>query len=357
MKRWLCLSAAAAALVLAGCNDDDKQSSSKGTGSPAVAVRAAAPPANVAASQLLPRDRHIEDNATAILPYADESDGRRLFDGQALHRAGFTLPDSSSPVYVPPGRGRPLPALTSPAGRGLTDLGRTVPSPALDEATASGLFGKTAGKVLAQFVAFEEACYTEVFPGLSRSQWGAAPLRGAAVPMRPTHVTVHHTEGPQTMTAEATARAVKNIQSYHMGNSDGKHGWDDIGYHFLIDGAGRVVEGRPTETLGAHAGGANQDNIGISMMGDFNHQHPTDAQVESLTRLVSFLALKYRQDPSRNGFLEPHRHYNQTDCPGKNMMAILAALHERINSQTSDLSARLAKAHPGEFVPALTTDA
>ena len=55
--------------------------------------------------------------------------------------------------------------------------------------------------------------------------------------MRPTHVTVHHTEGPQTMTASATAAAVKNIQSYHMANTDGRHGWDDIGYHFLIDGA------------------------------------------------------------------------------------------------------------------------
>jgi hypothetical protein len=118
-----------------------------------------------------------------------------------------------------------------------------------------------------------------------------------------------------------------------------------------------VAEGRPADTLGAHAGGANQDNIGISMMGDFNRQKPTAAQEESLTRLVSFLAIKYGQNPARQGFLEPHRHYDQTDCPGKNMMAILASLRLRINHRTEELQARLGGAGKDEFVPVTTTDA
>jgi N-acetylmuramoyl-L-alanine amidase len=177
--------------------------------------------------------------------------------------------------------------------------------------------------------------------------------------MHPTHVTVHHTEGPQTMSEAATIAAVRGVQYYHMVGRglEGKDDWDDIGYHFLIDGSGRVAEGRPAETLGAHAGGANEDNIGISVMGNFNKQKPTAAQVESLTRLVSFLAIKYRQDPARNGFLEPHRHYDNTDCPGKNMMAILAALHEKIDARTTELQARLGGAGKDEFVAVATTDA
>ena len=40
----------------------------------------------------------------------------------------------------------------------------------------------------------------------------------------------------------------------HMGP---ERGWADIGYHFVIDGSGRVFEGRHADVLGAHAGGAN----------------------------------------------------------------------------------------------------
>lgn len=358
MKRWLLLSAAVSVLFLSGCNEDDKKASSKAK--PAHAAAAPASPAlgYAASPDLMPRATQTADALTGAAAETDDFAGRHLFDGQNLTRAGLVAPDQSSPVFVPPGSARRPAALTASRGRSVTDLGRMVPdiSPTADP-SRMGLIAGTAGSVLKQFVSFEESCYTEIFPGLSRSDWGAARRRGEPIKMRPTHVTVHHTEGPQTMTAEATERAVKNIQSYHMQNSDGRHGWDDIGYHFLIDGAGRVVEGRPTETLGAHAGGANQDNIGISVMGDFNHQTPTDAQVESLTRLVSFLALKYGQDPSRNGFLEPHRHYNNTDCPGKNMMAILDSLRQRIDQQTSSLVVRMAKAAPGQFVPALVTDA
>jgi len=177
--------------------------------------------------------------------------------------------------------------------------------------------------------------------------------------MRPTRVTVHHTEGPQTMTEAQTAAAVKNIQYYHMQGraAEGKDVWDDIGYHFLIDGSGRVAEGRPAETLGAHAGGANANNIGISMMGNFNKQTPTPEQIESLTRLVTFLAVKYGENPSAEGFLEPHRHYNNTDCPGKNMMAILKSLQDSVNRRTTQLISTLKSAPSGQFVPVAVADA
>jgi hypothetical protein len=158
------------------------------------------------------------------------------------------------------------------------------------------------------------------------------------------------------MTEAATAAEVRNIQHYHMAGraKEGKDVWEDIGYHFLIDGAGRVVEGRPAETLGAHVRGANENNIGIAMMGNFERIKPTADQVASLTRLVSFLALKYRQDPSRKGFLEGHRHYNSTDCPGKNMMAILDGIRARIDAETVELAARVKAAPKGQFVPVLT---
>lgn len=357
MNRWLCLSAAAMALVLAGCNDDDKSSESPGP------ARAAERPGSMAlgyagSPDLMPRAQETARALTGAAAERGDDAGRRLFDG-AARRAGFGGLDESGTVYAPASSGaRSTLARYSGQPRRISDLGRELPPvTGLKEGVSlpDAIAGK--GSVLAQFEAFTEACFRDPSSVLSRAGWGAAKRRGSPVAMAPTHVTVHHTQGPQTMDAATTAQVVRNIQHFHMANTDGKHGWDDIGYHFLIDGAGRVVEGRPAETLGAHAGGANDQNIGISMMGDFNKVRPTDAQVESLTRLISFLALKYGQNPSRAGFLEPHRHYDQTDCPGHNMMAILDALRQRVNAQTGELQARLGNAKPGEFVPVMATDA
>lgn len=357
MNRWICLGAAAAALLFAGC-DKGEDGGAEGSGRPVAASSGeSAALADPSSPDMLPAARRTAQALTGAADERGDGAGRRLFDG-AAERAGFPSSDASGTVYAPAysGAGATLVRYQGKS-RKISDLGRGLPPVDAAAVSARLAAGGAGGSVLSQFEAFVRSCYADSYGAIDRAGWRASRRRGAAVAMRPTHVTVHHTEGPQTMTADATAQAVKNIQSFHMANADGRHGWDDIGYHFLIDGAGRVVEGRPAETLGAHAGGANDQNIGISMMGDFNRQKPTDAQVESLTRLVSFLAMKYGQDPSRTGFLEPHKHYDQTDCPGHNMMAILDALRRRVDARTAELVARLHAAKPGEFVPMMTTDA
>ncbi|MFI5345008.1 MAG: peptidoglycan recognition family protein [Elusimicrobiota bacterium] len=366
MKRWLWLTAAVA-LMAAGCDEREKKTSSSGGGASsapaALGYAEETGPSNPAADAL----NAAASNQIAAVSAAGRDTGtdagRRFFDGQALRAGGFVVPAEAAVVTVPAGGGarRPLPPYTRGAVRKPSDFDAAAPpAPGADayppgnEALAQG-----AGKVLAAFDGFQRKLFAQAAPILSRAGWHAAKRKGTPVAMHPTHVTVHHTQGPQTMTEAQTAAAVRGIQHYHMVGRglEGKDTWDDIGYHFLIDGSGRVAEGRPAETLGAHAGGANQDNIGISMMGDFNRQKPTDAQIESLTRLVSFLAIKYGQNPSRQGFLEPHRHYDQTDCPGKNMMAILASLRASIDARTRQLTARLSGAGKDEFVPVTVTDA
>lgn len=356
MKRLLWL--AAAVLTMTACSGQGPESPTK-LGGPV-----SRPPVPAADAALAARSQTY----TRALGFAEQMNetggdsGRPLFDGAALRRAGFEVPDDSV-VYatVPGGANRqPLVAAVGPR-RGARDL-RGVTPPALDPldfATGADARTQGAGRVLAEFDEFARSMYGASTGIMSRAGWGARARKGEAEAMRPTHVTVHHTDGNQTFTAEDTAREVKQIQYYHMYGraAEGKDVWSDIGYHFLIDGAGRVVEGRPAETLGAHAGGANDKNIGISMMGDYNKLKPTDAQVRSLTRLVTFLAIKYRQNPTRDGFLEPHLHYGQTDCPGRNMMAILQELRDTAGVQTVELENRLRTAQPHKFVGYLTTDA
>lgn len=362
MKRWL-LIPAAAAMFATGCDKEEK-SAPKRAPAQASAFSAETPAVSGAALDAINAATTRQTDVLAGAANASELDGgRRLFDGQILRANGFAAADDAS-VAVPPGAGRgprPLSPYSGSPARRARDLDAAAPpAPAYDayppspESVAAG-----AGKVLGSFDAFQRDVFDQVAPILSRAGWGAAKRKGSPVAMKPTHVTVHHTEGPQTMTEAQTAAAIKSIQYYHMRGraKEGKDVWDDIGYHFLIDGSGRVAEGRPAETLGAHAGGANQNNIGISMMGNFNRQTPTPAQIESLTRLVSFLAIKYGQNPSRAGFLEPHRHYDQTDCPGKNMMAILAALRDQVNLRTNQITTALQDAPRGKFVPVAVTDA
>src|SRR5439155_7584360 len=51
---------------------------------------------------------------------------------------------------------------------------------------------------------------------------------------------VHHTAGSNSYSRYQSAAIVRAIEVYHvLGN-----GWDDIGYNFLVDKYGQVVEGR-----------------------------------------------------------------------------------------------------------------
>lgn len=44
-------------------------------------------------------------------------------------------------------------------------------------------------------------------------------------------------------------------------------GWESCGYHFVIRRFGKVEVGRPLMAIGAHAGGHNDESVGICMVG------------------------------------------------------------------------------------------
>jgi len=160
---------------------------------------------------------------------------------------------------------------------------------------------------------------------IRRASWGARPTRSNVEPMgRPFRITIHHSAEPLLSTTVSASEAeVRRIQKSHQ---DPPRGWADIGYHFLIDRAGRVVEGRPIRFQGAHAGNreTNRGNIGICVLGNFvpqpergsaytHAQHPTDAQWKSLERLVGALRKRYGIPRSQ---IFAHKDFRDTSCPG-----------------------------------------
>ncbi|MDE2291538.1 MAG: N-acetylmuramoyl-L-alanine amidase [Elusimicrobia bacterium] len=271
---------------------------------------------------------------TADLP----DDGRLLFDGDtsrgALGYAAVTAGSGSNARKWAALRGR----MSQPRSTGVSYTAPPAPAGVAGTLPRSGAVVPPVGPgrvfQASAYEQFQQSLYTTVYPVLTRLGWHARSRRGGDVPMNPYRITVHHTEGHQTFSAAATAAEVRGIQAFHMGP---ERGWDDIAYHFLIDGQGRIAEGRPSNVLGAHAKYANDGNIGIALLGNFDVQQPTSSQVDSLERLSSYLAMKYGIPIQQDGRFEPHRHWDNTSCPGRNVVARLPAFRNQIEQQVAQL--------------------
>lgn len=92
-------------------------------------------------------------------------------------------------------------------------------------------------------------------------------------------------------------------------------GWNDIGYHYVIDLDGNVEPGRPIEQAGAHCQGHNADSIGICYVGGCDKAMKpkdtrTEAQKASLITLLKFLVAKY---PGAK--IYGHRDFSSKACP------------------------------------------
>jgi len=104
-------------------------------------------------------------------------------------------------------------------------------------------------------------------------------------------------------------------------------GWDELGYHFVIgngtttpDGYVEVGSRWKKQKHGAHCKTPtnfyNDFGIGICLVGDFDQSRPTQAQIESLHRLIAYLSQRYHISSSH---IYGHREARgtHTNCPGK----------------------------------------
>ncbi|MFJ8634143.1 peptidoglycan recognition family protein [Streptomyces sp. NPDC093568] len=188
---------------------------------------------------------------------------------------------------------------------------------------------------------------------LSRPAWGADEskrYKDGKVNSPETYyplqiITVHHTDTPNA--DPDPAATVRAIYEFHAITND----WGDIGYHFLIDEAGNVYEGRysgddgipafnPDGDLvtGFHSVGYNSGALGIALIGTLDQQGPTDAAKASLVRLIKVISRFKGLDPeARVTYVNPvngtrkdtntvggHRDYFATECPGQVMYDLLA---------------------------------
>lgn len=72
---------------------------------------------------------------------------------------------------------------------------------------------------------------------------------------------------PDFMENGTSAARFAEIRRWHMDPPPKGRGWRDIGYHWLIDRDGTVLNGRKPEVIGAHVEGHNAGTLGISLFG------------------------------------------------------------------------------------------
>jgi hypothetical protein len=150
---------------------------------------------------------------------------------------------------------------------------------------------------------------------LHRSAWGADPADPSQMD---THVidqlTVHHAGEQWGFTGPERYRVWQDL---HTGR-----GWGDVAYHYIIGIDGTVYKARDT----AYAGdtNTNYDPAGhflVVVEGNFDKEQPTQAQLDSLVRVLAWASLQFAVSPSTIG---GHRDHAATSCPGGNLYPYIA---------------------------------
>jgi len=150
-----------------------------------------------------------------------------------------------------------------------------------------------------------------------RSTWSAFAPRPALI--RPATVfsrlTIHHSGNTTNMHVqrEDVVADLNGILAAHL-----QQNYGDIGYHFIVDYAGRIWEGRSLAFEGAHVSGMNKQNMGIVLLGNFEEQEPSSDQIDSLFQLVDSLQCRYALP---HGSIYGHCDLGQSVCPGKHLYA------------------------------------
>jgi len=160
-------------------------------------------------------------------------------------------------------------------------------------------------------------------------------------------IVIHHTASdPERIKQDGIVKHLQNIYKFHT--KDRKRG--DIGYNFLIDSYGNIYEWRAGGewVIGAHTRRNNPNTIGISLIGNYEIQEPSEKQLDSLIKLSASLADKYNINPDRTitvheasnekPFLKHHtkesilwhKDASNTSCPGENVYKKLPYIRQEV---------------------------
>lgn len=183
----------------------------------------------------------------------------------------------------------------------------------------------------------------EVTPGLSiwpREAWATdrPPKPGLQPEPDVRFLLVHHTASSNTYAQDRAPDVMRQTYDFHTGPTKG---WPDVCYNFFVDRYGGAWEGRAGSLNGPvradGTGGSQGFDQLVCLIGDFTHEMPSDAALDTTRRTLAWLADRYAIDtapeavvtfvsrgsnrwPAGASVTAPtisgHRDMSQTACPG-----------------------------------------
>lgn len=120
-----------------------------------------------------------------------------------------------------------------------------------------------------------------------------------------TKIIVHCADTPEGRDDKAA-----DIRRWHKAR-----GFNDIGYHYVVDLDGTIEPGRDVTIAGAHATGYNADSIGVCYIGGADtDRKPKDTRTEEQKTALRLL-LKYLVQKYPGAKIYGHRDFANKSCP------------------------------------------
>lgn len=120
-----------------------------------------------------------------------------------------------------------------------------------------------------------------------------------------TKIIVHCADTPEGRDDKAA-----DIRSWHKAR-----GFNDIGYHYVVDLDGTIEPGRDVTIAGAHTTGHNADSIGVCYIGGADtDMKPKDTRTEEQKTALRLL-LKYLVQKYPGAKIYGHRDFANKSCP------------------------------------------
>lgn len=120
-----------------------------------------------------------------------------------------------------------------------------------------------------------------------------------------TKIIVHCADTPEGRDDKAA-----DIRRWHKAR-----GFNDIGYHYVVDLDGTIEPGRDVTIAGAHTTGHNADSIGVCYIGGADtDMKPKDTRTEEQKTALRLL-LKYLVQKYPGAKIYGHRDFAQKACP------------------------------------------
>lgn len=161
---------------------------------------------------------------------------------------------------------------------------------------------------------------------VSKKEWGGNPPTEKIETHVIEKITIHHS-GVVMPKDKDPIQAMRGLQSFSVKEKS----WIDIPYHFSIDLDGRIYEARPLKYPGDTNTEYNPSGHAlINVMGNYEEQKVSEAQLQSLAQLCAYLSITYNVKVKD---IATHKDYSKkTVCPGKDLYRYFESgeIHKRI---------------------------